>query len=123
MKKLIAVFAITLVASCATVTQLTGASPESQIATSANSVNAAAQLASLRLRDGRVTVAQAKSYSDILHSASAHLNAANATLVACRTKTASTQATNPDPCAGSVASDISLAASVAGDVRKTLDSK
>ncbi len=123
MKKLVAVFVLTLVASCATVTQLTGASPEAQIVTGANSVNAAAQLATLRLNDKRITKAQATGYSAILHSASNHLNAANAMLLDCRKKTGSTQATNPDPCAGSVLSDITLATSVVGEVKKTLDSQ
>lgn len=122
MKRLITIFVLTLVASCATVTQLTGTSPEAQIATGANSVNAAAQLATLRLTDKRITKAQATSYSAILHTASDHLKAANVVLVDCRKRTASTQASNPDPCAGTVASDISLAVSVVGEVRKTLDS-
>lgn len=123
MKRIIAVGLFYLIAACATVTQLTGASPEAQIATGANSVNAAAQLATLRLTDKRITKAQATGYSAILHTASDHLNAANAVLVDCRKKTASTAASNPDPCAGTVAGDISLAVSVVGEVRKTLDSK
>ncbi len=123
MKRLLAVFVLTLVSACATVTQLTGASPEAQIVTGANSVTAAAKLATLRLTDKRITKAQATSYSAILHTAQGHLNDANAVLVDCRAKTGSTQHTVPDPCAGTVASDISLAVSVAGEVSKTLNAK
>lgn len=124
MKKMLlgAVLALAL-SACAITGSVFGPTPEAQIATGANSVTAATGVATALLKNNRISAAQAKGYSAILHTARDHLHAANAALVACRTKTASTSASRPDPCAPTVAADIGLAVSVVGEVQKVLSSK
>lgn len=124
MKKLIhAIVVGLLLGACAVTGTAFGPTPEAQIATGANATSAAAATGTALLKGGRITAAQAKSYSAILHAASDHLHAANKDLEACRAKTGSTSQTKPDPCAATVASDVGLAVSVIGDVQKALDSK
>ncbi len=115
--------ALLLLAGCAVTGSLLGSSPESQIVNGANSVTAAATLASTLLRNDKINVAQAKSYSGILHTVSGHLDVANGSLLKCRASTGSTSKTSPDPCAASVADDISLALSLTADIQKTLKAK
>jgi len=114
---------LTFATACATTGTLLGPSPEAQIKTVSNSVTVVATLATTLLKIDKITVTQAKSYSAVLHAASNHLNDANKTLVACRTKTNSKAGMNPDPCAATVASDIDLAGKVIGDVQAVLDAK
>lgn len=126
MKKLLASAVLALaISGCAVMQQITGSSPspEAGIAAVANSVGAASALGEALLKNKKITKAQAISYDVILRSASAHLHVANTDLLACRKNTASTQATSPDPCKGSIMDDIALAASVAGDVKKAMDAK
>lgn len=123
MKKLLAILVLTLLAGCAITGTVFGPTPEAQIAAGARSVTAAATLATVLLKNDRITVTQAKSYSSILHTASGHLDTANATLVTCRRATGSTAAIKPDPCGPSIAADIGLAVSVVGEVQKTLAAK
>lgn len=124
MKKLLLTFGFTLLlAGCAVTGGFFGPTPEAQIVTGANAVRAAATIAADLLQKNRITVAQAKSYSAILHTASGHLDVANAVLTSCRSKTGSTQKASPDPCAASIASDIALAISVVGEVQKTMKAK
>lgn len=124
MKKLFAVvlLALSLVA-CATTGTLFGQTPEAQIVTGANAVTAATTLATVLLKNDKITVPQAKSYRAVLGAASGHLDAANAALVTCRKTTGSTSKMAPDPCAATVSSDIALAVAVVGDVQKTLAAK
>jgi len=98
-------------------------SPEQQIRDGANAVTAAATVATSLLRLEKISVAQAKSYRAMLGTAGGHLDTANATLIACRTRTLSSSSTNPDPCRPTVESDIALAVTVAGEVAKVLDAK
>lgn len=123
MKKLLAVIALVALAACATTGTLFGSSPEAQIVTGANAVTAATTLATVLLKNDKITVPQAKSYRAVLGAASGHLDTANAALLTCRKTTGSTSKTAPDPCAATVASDISLAVAVVGDVQKTLAAK
>lgn len=124
MKKMFASALLALaISACAITGGVFGPTPEAQIATGARSVTAAATLATVLLKNNRITVVQAKSYSSILHTASGHLDQANATLVTCRRATGSTSLTQPDPCAPSIAADIGLAVSVVGEVSKTLRGK
>lgn len=124
MKKILlgAVLALAL-SACAITGSVFGPTPEAQIATGARSVTAAAGLATVLLKNNKITVVQAKSYSAILHTASGHLDGANATLLDCRKKTGSTSAVKPDPCAPGIAADIALAVSVVGEVQRTLSGK
>ena len=119
MKKLIGVVVLTLVSACSTFST----SPEQQIRDGSNAVTASATVAATLLRVDKISKAQAQSYRDVLGTAGKHLDIAFAALVACRTKTGSTPATKPDPCAPSVMSDISLGLSIAAEVSKTLNSK
>ncbi len=124
MKRILAAAILALaVAGCAVTGAAFGPSPEAQIATGASAVTAAATLGTVLLKNAKITVAQAKSYRAILGSASSHLDVANAALLDCRSKTASTSRTAPDPCAPKVADDIALALSIAGDVNRTLSAK
>jgi hypothetical protein len=109
--------------ACAVTGSTLGQTPEAQIVNGANSVTAATTLATTLLKNDRINVTQAKGYRAILGTASGHLDSANAALVACRKKTGSTSATNPDPCAPTVTDDIALALAVVGEVKKTLDAK
>lgn len=99
------------------------ATPESQIAAGANAETTAITLATVLLKNGKITVTQAKSYSGMLHAASTALDDANNTLVACRKTTGSTAATNPDPCSIGVVEVISLAVSSIASIQKTLAAK
>jgi hypothetical protein len=110
---------VALLAACSVMPS----APEQQIRDGANAVTATATVATSLLRLEKITVTQAKSYRAMLGTASGHLDAANATLLECRKKTASTSATNPDPCRPTVDSDIALAVTVAGEVAKVLEAK
>ena len=124
MKRLFAtLFLATALAACAITGDLFGPSPEAQIYAGANGVTAAATLATVLLKNDKITAANAKSYSAILHTASGHLNTANATLTACRKATSSSATSRPDPCAAGIEADIRLAVSVAGEVQRTLSAK
>lgn len=118
-----AVFLAVALAACAVTGTALGPSPEAQIVNGANAVTAATTLATVLLRNDRITVTQAKGYRSILGTASGHLDTANTMLLQCRKGTGSTSAVKPDPCAPSVMADIQLALSVVGEVRKTLDAK
>ncbi len=100
-----------------------GTSPEAQIVNGANAVTTATTLATVLLKNNKITVVQAKSYSAILHAGRDHLGDADKRLTDCRAKTASTSKTNPDPCAATVADDIALGISVVADVQKLLKAK
>ena len=123
MRKLLAVITLAILAACATTGSVFGPTPEAQIVTGANSVKAVATLGTVALKNDKISVAQAKSYSAILHTASSHLDVANAALVTCRSRTSSTSRSSPDPCAATVADDITLAIQVVADVKKILDAK
>lgn len=119
-----ALFILALVVGCAgNLTTAIGPSPEAQIKTGANSVTAATALATALLKNNKITVAQAKSYSAILHAGRDHLGDADTRLVDCRKRTATTSVAIPDPCALTVADDIALGLSVIADVQKTLKAK
>lgn len=113
---------VALVACAVTGTAL-GPSPEAQIVNGANAVTAATTLATVLLKNDRITVTQAKGYRSMLGTASGHLDTVNAALLTCRKNTGSTSATKPDPCAPGIAADIQLALSIVGEVKKTLDAK
>jgi hypothetical protein len=120
MKRIILTAVLVVTLAACSVMQTT---PEQQIRDGANAVTAATTVATSLLRLDKITVVQAKSYRAMLGTAGGHLDVANTTLLECRAKTGSTSATAPDPCKPTVASDISLAVSVAGDVAKVLDAK
>lgn len=124
MKKILlgAVLALAL-SGCAITKGLFGPSPEAQIATGAHAVTAATTLATALLKNDKITVAQAKGYSGLLHTAGDHLKTANAALEGCRKATGSISTAQPDPCAPTVAGDIGLAVSVVGEVQRVLSSK
>jgi len=119
MKLICAILAAALLSACSVMTT----SPEQQIRDGANTVTAVTTVATSLLRLDKITVVQAKSYRAMLGTASGHLDVANATLLTCRKNTGSTSATNPDPCKATVASDIALAVTVAGELKRVLDSK
>lgn len=100
-----------------------GGSPESQIKTGADSLTATTTLATVLLRNDRITVDQAKSYRVMLGAASTALDDSNKTLLDCRKKTGSTQAATPDPCQPAVADVIKVALDSITNVKKTLDQK
>lgn len=106
-------------AGCATLAP----TPEGQIKTGADSLTATTTLATVLLRNDKITVSQAKSYRVVLGAASTALDDANATLVDCRKKTGSTQASSPDPCKPSVTDVLGVALSSIATVKKTLDAK
>lgn len=124
MRKMIAaVFLSVAMTACSVTGTALGPSPEAQIVNGANAVTAATTLATVLLKNDRITVTQAKGYRSMLGTASSHLDAVNAALLTCRKNTGSTSATKPDPCAPGIAADITLALTVAGEVQKTLDAK
>lgn len=114
---------LTTVAACAVTGGTLGPSPEAQIVNGANAVAAAATVGGVLLKNGQITVTQAKGYRAILGTASEHLDAAAGALQACRSKTKSTAQTSPDPCAPTVQGDIMLAISVIAEVQKTLNAR
>lgn len=122
MKKLFAVIILTLAAGCASTPQI-GGTPEAQIVKGAQAHTAATTLATVLLRRDAITAGQAKGFSGLLHAASDALNSANATLLACRKSTGSTQDTSPDPCWPGVVDLIGLALNGIAGVQKALESK
>lgn len=98
-------------------------SPEAQIKTGADAETAAATLATALLKNGKMTVSQAKSISTMLHAASTALDDANKVLLTCRASTGSTAATKPDPCSIGVAEVVALAVSSIASIQKTLSTK
>lgn len=100
-----------------------GQSPEAQIAAGANALTATATLATVLLRNEKISLDQAKSYRVLLGAASSALDTAQATLVQCRQITGSTPRTTEDPCRPQVADVIVLALNSIAGVKKTLDSK
>lgn len=123
LKRYFMFYVVALVAGCAITGTALGPTPEHQIRNGANAVTAATVLATSLLKVDKITVAQAKGYRSILGTASGHLDVANATLLDCRKRTASTSATSPDPCRATIAADISLALNVVGEVQRTLKAK
>lgn len=110
-------------AGCANNPITIGGSPEAQIKAGADAHKAASTLATVLLKNNKITVSQAKSYSGLLHASSDALDSANATLLSCRKATSSTSAASPDPCAFGVLDVIKLATEGITNVRRTLDTK
>jgi hypothetical protein len=121
MKTLILACALTL-AGCATPIAV-GSSPEAQIQTGAQSVTAATALATVALRDHKITVTTAKSYRNMLAAAGESLKDANTELEQCRKDTGSTQATSPDPCWPKVSYVVTIALQNIAGVRTALAAK
>jgi outer membrane lipoprotein SlyB len=119
MKKLLACLALALgLLGCAS----TGnTSPEAQIATGANALTATTTLATVALRNDKITVAQAKSFRVMLGAASTSLDDANTVLLACRKATGTTAATASDPCAPQVTDVIRIALDTIANVKTALD--
>lgn len=112
----LAVILLALSAGCATVS-----TPEAQITAGANSVTATSTLATVALRNDKITVAQAKTFSVAMHAASTALDKAGAELTKCRVTTQSTPATVPDPCQASTVTIIQTALDDVADVKRKLD--
>lgn len=102
---------------------MSSSTPEAQIAAGANAETAAAGLASALLKNGKLTVSQAKSMSTMLHAASSALDDANKTLLACRASTGSTAKTSPDPCALGIVDVIKIATTTISGVQSALATK
>jgi uncharacterized lipoprotein YbaY len=120
-RSLILAAALALAGCAATVS--VGQSPEQQIAVGAQSVTASTTLATVLLRDHKITVPQAKSYRNMLVAAGESLKDANTELVACRASTGSTSATAPDPCWPKVSDVVGIALTNIAGVKKALDAK
>lgn len=99
------------------------ASPEAQIAAGANTLTATTTLATVALRNQKITVSQAKSFRSMLGAASSSLDDANAALLACRKATGTTAAASPDPCAHGVTDVIKIALDTVAGVKRALDSR
>lgn len=124
MMKSIKLFALSLaiaVAGCAT-TGTGVQSPESQILTGANAVTATATLATVLLRNDKITVEQAKGFRVLLGGASSALDSANAALLACRAKTGVFTMT-ADPCRPQVTDLVVLALDTVAGVKTALDKR
>lgn len=98
-------------------------SPEAQIKTGAETVTATTTLATVLLRNQKITVPQAKSYRTMLAAAGESLHEANGELVQCRKDTGSTSATSPDPCWPKVSDVVLIALDNIAGVKKALASK
>ncbi len=96
-------------------------SPEAQIATGANALTGATTLATVALRNNKITVVQAKSYRVMLGAAGQALDDANTTLVKCRADTHTAPGLASDPCQPSVVGMITLALDSIANVKRTLD--
>lgn len=123
MKKYLALFALTFVAACATSGQLFGPTPEAQIVTGANAITATVGVATVLLKNDKITVSQAKGYRAIIGAADDHLKATHAKLVACRQATGSSSKSSPDPCRASIADDVQLVLTTISEVQRTLDAR
>jgi hypothetical protein len=99
------------------------ATPEAQIKTGAEALTAATTVATVLLRNDKITVVQAMNYRRMLGAASNVLDDANAALVKCRGSTGSTSASSPDPCKPGTVDMIALALDTITDVKKKLDAK
>lgn len=120
------ILAVALLAGCANMpggTVQVGASPEAQIATGAQTVTATATLATVLLRNRKITVPQAKSFHTMLSAAGESLTDANGELLQCRSATGSTDKTSPDPCWPKVADVVKLALDNIAGVKKALEAK
>lgn len=113
------ILCIVLAAGCAVL----GTSPEEQIKRGAETITSGANLTGTLLQRKKITVAQAKDYRAMMGTASAALDTSNATLVACRKTTTSTQKTIPDPCAQNISTDVNLALSILTQIESTLAAK
>lgn len=98
-------------------------SPEFQIKTGNNAHEVASNLGTTLLKNDRITVAQAKSFSLLLHAAAGTLDNALATLVTCRKATGSNERSAPDPCAFGVLEVVKLATDSIAGVKVALDKK
>jgi hypothetical protein len=112
-----------LTVACATNQVNAVASPESQIVTGANAASSATRLVTTLLASDKITVQQATSYRDMLVAARDSLKAMDATLKSCRARTASSQASAPDPCALGVADVIRLALGSVLSIQQVLSTK
>jgi hypothetical protein len=110
------------VAGCANPINV-GASPEAQIAAGAEAVTATTTLATVALRNQKITVPQAKSFRNMLAAAGESLKDANGELETCRKATGSTAATAPDPCWPKVQDVVTIALQNIAGVRTALASK
>lgn len=118
MKALILAFALA-VAGCASIVSVSP-TPEAQIKTGADSVKAAETGATIALRDHKISVAQAKSYRNMLVTAGEALHDANTELERCRKDTSSTSATSPDPCWLTIRDVVNIALENIGSIRKAI---
>ena len=117
----LAIALVLTIAGCAT--GPFSASPESQIEVGAVTLTATTTLATVLLKNDKISVSQAKSYRVMLGAASTALDEANATLMACRKTTLTTASTSADPCQLAVTDVIKLALDSISNVKRTLDSK
>lgn len=123
MKKLFAVAVLAFLTACATSGGLFGPTPEAQVVTGANAITATVGVATVLLKNDKITVSQAKGYRALIGAVDDHLKATNAKLVDCRRLTGTTSKANPDPCKATVADDIALVLTTIGEVQKTLDAR
>lgn len=123
MKRTLAALALAAIAGCAAITQVGLPSPEAQIATGANTVTAATTVATVLLREHKITVPAAKSYRNMLAASGESLKDANTDLEQCRKDTGSTPATSPDPCWAKVGDVIRIALENITSVKRSLDAK
>lgn len=96
-------------------------SPEKQITEGANALTAATTLATVALKNDKITVSQAVAARTVLAAAGSALDNANDALVQCRKATGSKFDSNPDPCKQSVVGTITLALDSIANVKRSLD--
>lgn len=117
------IFAAALAFAGCAGTVAVGPSPEAQIKTGAETITTATTLATVALREHRITVVQAKSYRNMLAAAGESLKDADVELLACRAATRSTAATKPDPCWPKVQDVVTIALQNITAVRNSLSTK
>lgn len=122
MKAFILAF-IVAIAGCASVQQMGLPSPEAQIAAGSQAGRAVTATARRLQAENKITVVQAKSYLNMLTAANASLHDADTDLRTCRTATASTAQTRPDPCWAKVEDIVRIALENIAGMKKTLDTK
>jgi len=123
MKSLIVVVATSIAILIGCASGSIGKTPEAQIAEGANALAAATTLATVLLRNDKLTVPQAKGFRVLLGASSTALDEANGALVACRKETATVAGVANDPCWPKVSDLVSLAINGIIGVKSALDSK
>jgi len=108
-----------VVGACAAFSQ----SPESLLETGYRSHNVGSTTNTALLKSNKVSIPQAQKTNAVLHTTIDLLDEHKKTLADCRKRSNSTQITIPDPCRGSIESDIQMVLQILSTISTNLENK